>query len=57
MRLVRIGWIFDINFRVTFEKIKERKLLEKAFALIPDSERLDQIKTIVRNYLKEKMNG
>ena len=55
MRLLRIGWIFDINFSVTFERIKERKLLEKI--LIPRSERIDQIKTIAVNYLGEKMTN
>ena len=57
MRLLRIGWIFDINFSVTFERIKERKLLEKIFVLIPRSERIDQIKTIAVNYLGEKMTN
>ncbi len=57
MRLLRIGWIFDINFNATFERIKERKLLEKIFVLIPHSERLDQIKSIVGNYLREEMTS
>ena len=57
MRLLRIGWIFDINLSATFERIIERKLLEKIFVLIPRSEQLDQIKTIVGNYLSEKMTS
>jgi len=57
MRMLRIGWIFDINFSATFERIKERKLLERFFGLIPRSGRMDQIKTIIGNYLSEKMPG
>ena len=57
LRLVRIGWIFDINFSATFEKIKERKLLEKLFGLLPCSERVNQIKAMVENYVKiQKFN-
>jgi putative nucleotidyltransferase with HDIG domain len=29
LRLVRVGWIFDINFNTTYGKIHQRKLLEK----------------------------
>ncbi len=55
IRLVRIGWIFDINHGVTFKKIRNRKLLDKIFDLIPGSERMDQIKAIVRDFLNDKI--
>ncbi|MBN2212984.1 MAG: HD domain-containing protein [Bacteroidales bacterium] len=56
LRMVRISWIFDINFSLTIQKIKERKYLEKLFGLIPGSERLNQIKTIIEDYIMTKKN-
>jgi putative nucleotidyltransferase with HDIG domain len=55
LRLVRIGWIFDINFHATYEKIKERKFLEKLIRLIPKSEKTVEIQSIVQEYMEQKM--
>ena len=54
LRLVRVGWIFDINFSATYKKIKERKLLEKLFGLMPGSEEINQIKAIVNHFVQMK---
>lgn len=55
MRLVRISWIFDINFKPAFEEIKKRKVLDQIFALIPESDRLHEAKQIVNSFLQEKI--
>ena len=54
LRLVRIGWIFDINFNATFGKIEQRELLEKLFDLMPGSEKMNQIKAIAESYIQMK---
>jgi len=53
-RLVRAGWIFDINFNVTFRVIKERKLIGQILDTLPGSEILTEIKNIVQEYISEK---
>ncbi len=54
-RLLRIGWIFDINFNATFKRIKERQLLEKIFRLIPVSKEIIEIQSIVQGYMEQKI--
>ncbi|MBN2610523.1 MAG: HD domain-containing protein [Bacteroidales bacterium] len=54
MRLLRISWVFDINFGCTFHEIKNNKVLDKIFALMPQSEKLTEIKNMVSMYINEK---
>lgn len=53
MRLMRISWVFDIYFNATFTEIKKRGLLEKIFQLIPPSEKVLDLKIIVREYIEK----
>ena len=31
MKLLQLGWVYDVNFTATLERIKQRKFLEKIF--------------------------
>ncbi len=55
IRLLRISWIFDINFKQTFKEIKKRKLMDKIFRLVPESARKKEIEAIVYGYIEEKI--
>ena len=57
MRLLRISWIFDINFKETVKEIKRRNLIQKIVDLIPESERKKEIETIVFGYIEEKIGA
>ena len=55
MTLLRVSWIFDINFHPTFQLLDQRDYLNHFLNLIPKSYRLINIQEIVRNYTVEKI--
>ncbi len=52
-KLLQMAWIYDINFRPTFQMIQERGYLEKIKNTLPSSEKIDAIyKRLVRDLCK-----
>jgi putative nucleotidyltransferase with HDIG domain len=43
IKLLQAGWIYDINFKPTFESIKNRKFVEKIRAVLPELKEIDQV--------------
>ena len=35
MKLINLGWVYDLNFPATFAKIKRNRYLEKLIAMLP----------------------
>lgn len=56
-KLVRISWIFDINFKYSFKEIEKRNIVNRLFSQIPDSSRLNDLKEIVQTYIQKKINN
>ena len=57
-KLLQIGWIYDVNFRRTFQIARERKYLEKIRQALPEgSHRIDRVYERAREYLYEKAFG
>jgi hypothetical protein len=53
-KLLQIGWIFDINFEPTLRAICSRRYLEMIRDVLPKSEKIDAVFSIIRAYLKER---
>ena len=53
-KLLQVGWIYDINFRPTYEAILERRYLEKIRKSLPESPETDRIFSHVNHYLEGK---
>jgi putative nucleotidyltransferase with HDIG domain len=49
-KLLQIGWIFDINFEPTLRCIKKRRYLEMIHGVLPKSQEMDSIFTIIQNH-------
>jgi len=56
LKLLQMAWIYDINFPITFQLIKERKYLEKIREVLPDSDKSQKAYKAVRNYLEVRCN-
>lgn len=54
-KVLQMAWIFDINFLPTFQRIAERKFLEKIKAALPNSEKVNKIYQKCNFFLKEKI--
>ncbi len=54
MRLLRLSWIFDINFLVTFSFLIRRKYLDTIISSMPEAEEILIIKKHLEDYLNKK---
>lgn len=43
IKLLQAGWIYDINFKPTFEAVKSRRYIELLRDALPESEKISQI--------------
>ena len=43
MKLLQLGWVYDINFQRSFEIIREREYLKKIYAVLPHSDVVNEI--------------
>ena len=53
IRLLRLSWVFDINFPATFSILKRRKYLDTIISSIPETEEVHIIEKHLENYLNE----
>jgi len=57
MKLLQLGWIFDINFTRTFLCIQQRQIIEKIITTLPDTEDIRKIQNHLNEYLKKIGNS
>ncbi|CAD6490744.1 MAG: HD domain protein [Candidatus Argoarchaeum ethanivorans] len=57
MKLLQLGWIFDINFAPTFFHIRERRIIEKIITALPDTEDIRKIQNHLKAYLEKRVSG
>ena len=57
MKLLQLGWIFDINFTRTFLYIQQRQIIEKIITTLPDTEDIRKIQNHLNEYLKRIGNS
>ncbi len=53
-RLLRLSWIYDMNFPATFSLILRRGYLPQILAKIPDSSEKQEIADIIGNYMNSR---
>lgn len=51
IKLLRLSWIFDINFPVTLALLKERGYLERILSSMPETEEVQTIRKHLENFL------
>jgi hypothetical protein len=56
-KLLQIGWIYDINFIPTFQRIKERKYIEMIRDVLPESKKRENVFSVVQSYLNEQIKN
>jgi len=53
--LIQLGWVYDVNYTPTFQRIKDRRLPEQILALLPDLPDVRQIGQQVTAYVDEQL--
>lgn len=55
MKLLRLSWVFDINFRYTLESIRSKRYLQRILDVLPDTEDIKDVRRLVISYVDEKL--
>jgi len=55
IKLLQAGWVFDINFKPTFECIKNRRYIEMIRDVLPVSEKIDYIFNIINCHINQSL--
>jgi len=53
-KLLQMGWVFDINFKPSFQLIQSRHYLEKIRHVLPNSEKIECITKTIQQFMENK---
>ncbi len=53
-KLLQIGWVYDMNFRRSYEILQENGYLKKIFDALPDTDTMKAVHEKVERYLEER---
>ncbi len=55
MRLLQLGWVYDVNFTATLKRIKKRRFLEDVFDFLPKDETVAKVRKKIFEYVDSKI--
>ena len=53
-KLLQVGWVFDLNYIRSFEKVRERRYLDKLAASLPPTNDVTRAMAVARRHLEKK---
>ena len=56
-RLCQIGWVYDINFTPSLEKLVEGGILDELFGFLPGTSEVEEVRRVIRRYVASRLNG
>jgi len=51
MKLLQLGWVYDVNFTATLKRIKQRRFLESLIEILPKTEDMQLVKESILSYV------
>jgi hypothetical protein len=51
MRLLQLGWVYDVNFAATLKRIKHRRFLEQIIEFMPRTKDIEKLKAKIFEYV------
>jgi len=51
MKLLQLGWVYDVNFTATFKRIRQRRFLETLTDFLPEAEDIKKVKEKILSYV------
>jgi len=55
MKLLQLGWVYDINFTATLKRIRQRRFLEKIIDFLPRTEDIEKVKAKIFEYVDRRI--
>ncbi|MBM9520731.1 HD domain-containing protein [Desulforhopalus vacuolatus] len=53
-KLLQVGWVYDLNFIPTFQRLKEKGYLDMIRAVLPETEGIDKIFTNITSFVMKE---
>lgn len=57
MKLLQLGWVYDVNFNAAMQRIKDRRYLEKILHYMPEDKRLEKVKDKLFKYVNRRLEN
>ncbi len=57
VKLMQLGWVFDINFPASLVRIRERGYLDELIGMLPDTPQIVRVTDMVVNYVEAAIRG
>ncbi|HPL64565.1 MAG TPA: HD domain-containing protein [Syntrophales bacterium] len=57
LKLLHMGWVYDLNFDYTLRSVKEKGYLQNIKENLPQTEQVEQVYNAVRRHLERKVSG
>ena len=54
IKLLQLGWVYDVNFQPTLKRIKQRKFLETLLSFLPQTEDIQKVEEAILGYVDLK---
>ncbi len=56
-KLLMLTWIYDVNYTVTLERIKQRRFIQDVQELLPATEEMTKVVQTAENYINQKISS
>ena len=57
MKILQLGWVYDVNFAAALRRIKERGFLEMIVDFLPESVDIEKVRKKVLEYVDSRIEG
>lgn len=54
-KLMKLSWIYALNFDESIRMLQERGLIEKLISLLPQTQEIEKTMDVLRNYINERL--
>jgi len=55
MKLLQLGWVYDVNFTATLKRIRQRRFLEHIIDFLPRTEDIEKVKAKIFEYVDSRI--
>jgi putative nucleotidyltransferase with HDIG domain len=57
MKILQLGWVYDVNFTATLKRIRHRRFLEKVIEFLPETEDIKRVEQKVFGYVDSRISN
>ncbi len=55
MKLLQLGWVYDVNFTATLKRIRQRRFLEQIIDFLPRTKEIEKLKARIFEYVDSRI--